>query len=350
MHSEGSDRPGQGNSANGARAFLITIDTEGDDLWSKPRDITVRNAEVLPRFQELCEQYGLRPTYLANWEMANSASFVEFGRDVLKRDAAEIGMHLHAWNSPPLAPLTEDDYKYQPYLMEYPEDLIREKVKIMTDTLESTFGVKMVSHRAGRWGLNETYAQVLIDAGYRVDCSVTPNKNWRATRGDPAGNGGPDYRHFPGTAYFMDPRAIDRPGSSPLLQVPLTILPIYESVWARSLRASAGRVPYIRRRVYQSVPKYSWLQPVGNNSARLVRILSVARARHRDYVEFVVHSSELMAGGAPWLPTQDHIEEVYENLEVLFDASTRDWHGRTLSEYHSMFASSARAGSLRGSD
>ena len=145
-------------SARGQPAFLVTIDTEGDNLWSKPRDITVRNAEALPRFQDLCEKYGLRPTYLVNWEMANSSSFVEFGKAVLAKNAAEIGMHLHAWNSPPLTPLTDDDFRYQPYLTEYPVEQMREKVKVMTDTLESIFGVRILSHRAGRWGLNETYA------------------------------------------------------------------------------------------------------------------------------------------------------------------------------------------------
>jgi hypothetical protein len=39
-------------------AFLITIDTEGDNLWSRPRTITTRNAHSLPRFQALCEKYG----------------------------------------------------------------------------------------------------------------------------------------------------------------------------------------------------------------------------------------------------------------------------------------------------
>ena len=56
-------------------AFLITIDTEGDNLWSRPRTMTTRNAEYLPRFQELCETYGLKPTYLTNWEMTNSPAF-----------------------------------------------------------------------------------------------------------------------------------------------------------------------------------------------------------------------------------------------------------------------------------
>lgn len=78
----------------GQPSFLITIDTEGDNLWSRPRVITTRNAAFLPRFQALCEKFGLKPTYLTNYEMAISQEFVEFGRDSLRGGAAEIGRSL----------------------------------------------------------------------------------------------------------------------------------------------------------------------------------------------------------------------------------------------------------------
>ena len=59
--------------------FLITIDTEGDNLWARPRAISTKNAHFLPRFQALCERHGLRPTYLVNYEMACAGALREFG-------------------------------------------------------------------------------------------------------------------------------------------------------------------------------------------------------------------------------------------------------------------------------
>src|SRR5262245_13173994 len=177
--------------------FIITIDTEGDDIWSKPRRITTRNADYLPRFQSLCERFGFRPVYLANYEMATSEAFVEFGRDVLARGAGEIGMHLHAWNSPPLVPLTADDFHHQPYLVEYPDAVMREKIATMTRLLEDRFDQHIFSHRAGRLGFDSRYARMLLDEGYRVDSSVSPNLDWRSTPGAPGGKGGNDYRAFP---------------------------------------------------------------------------------------------------------------------------------------------------------
>ncbi len=64
-------------------AFLITIDTEGDNLWQKHDSITTENARYLPRFQQLCEKYGFKPVYLTNYEMAIDPFYIEFARDVI---------------------------------------------------------------------------------------------------------------------------------------------------------------------------------------------------------------------------------------------------------------------------
>ncbi len=81
----------------------------------------------------------MKPTYLVNWEMTESSFFVDFAKDVLDRDVGEVGMHLHAWNSPPIKALTSDDYLFQPYLLEYPEEVIRAKVATITEKSEKCF-------------------------------------------------------------------------------------------------------------------------------------------------------------------------------------------------------------------
>jgi hypothetical protein len=48
--------------SSGRPKYLITIDTEGDDQWSRSKTITTRNSEYLPRFQAICEKNGLKPT------------------------------------------------------------------------------------------------------------------------------------------------------------------------------------------------------------------------------------------------------------------------------------------------
>ena len=62
------------------KRFFITIDTEGDNLWDwrEGMDIHTENARFLPRFQTLCEEYDLKPTYLSNFEMISDSFFRDF--------------------------------------------------------------------------------------------------------------------------------------------------------------------------------------------------------------------------------------------------------------------------------
>lgn len=302
-------------------SFIITIDTEGDNLWSSPSVVTTRNALYLPRFQQLCEHFGLKPTYLVNYEMAISPVFIEFGRDLQSRGAGEIGMHLHAWNSPPIIPLTRDDSRNKPFLIEYPHDIVRSKIDFMTKLLQDTFSTEITSHRAGRWAMNEHYAKTLIDFGYLTDCSVTPHVNWNATLGDPSGIGGSNYHDFPTTPYFIDPDNIRQPGNSPLLEVPMTVSRRCPPV-LRSLSA-----------VLRQIFKNQWLRPNGRNREAMISQVFDAAVDGAPYLEFMLHSSELMPAGSPTFPDSESIERLYDDLSDLFETASVLFKAATLSEF-----------------
>lgn len=316
-------------------AFLITIDTEGDNLWRNHRKITTENARFLPRFQQLCEKYAFKPTWLTNYEMATDPVYVEFARDVLARQQGEVGMHLHAWHSPPEQPLTDDDWRYQPYLIEFPEPLLREKVSYMTELLEETFQVKMLSHRAGRWAFDSRYARILTELGYRVDCSVTPGVNWRSSPGAPQGQGGTDYRHFPREAYFLDPEDISRAGNSALLEVPMTIHLKHPPL------LNALKKGYDRLRGKQRNPSMNWLRPTGNNLALMQRAAEKSLQQGADYVEFMLHSSEFMPDGSPTFKNEADIERLYQDLDELFAWLHQRTQGMTLAGYYQQRVKSA---------
>lgn len=327
-------------------AFLVTIDTEGDNLWARPRTITTRNAEYLPRFQALCERYRVKPTYLVTYEMAISAAFGEFAGDLLRRGAGEVGMHLHAWNSPPLVALTADDLVHQPYLIEYPEPVIREKVARLTGLLEDTFGVKMTSHRAGRWAFNELYARILVDSGYTVDCSVTPHVSWTRALGDPNGRGGADYSDVPEEAYFVDLEDIRRPGSSPLLEVPVTVVRARSSLLKRV--PGSWRAHALTRKAASRLCPTTWLRPRRGNLAALLRLVRRAARRRAGYLEFMLHSSELMPGGSPTFRDEGEVERLYGDLEALFEAIGRTFEGATLADYRRGVSASRDPGGSAG--
>jgi hypothetical protein len=310
-------------------AFIVTVDTEGDNEWSRPNPILTRNAAYLPRFQALCEEFGFKPTWLTNYEMAKSPEFVRFGREVIARSAGEIGMHLHAWSSPPIKPLTHDDHATHPFLTEFDPDVMAEKVAFMTDLLQQQFGVKMVSHRAGRWAFNETYAKLLAEHGYLADCSVTPHVSWRNTMGNPAGHGGPDYNGFPSHPYFLDLDRIDRPGGSKILEVPPTIIRsrLLDTIpWVYQLKG-------IRRLALRHEPPTAWVFPNGSNLRSMLKCVRTAIAERRAHVEFVIHSSELMPGGSHRFPTADSVERLYADLRALFADIAARFRGMTLKDF-----------------
>jgi hypothetical protein len=309
-------------------AFLITIDTEGDNLWQAPFPITTKNSLFLARFQQLCEKYQFKPTWLTNYEMAMDSRYIEFAKDVIARNQGEIGMHLHAWHSPPEAAITDNDYLYQPYLIEYPDSILLDKVKFMTDLLEQKLQVKMRSHRAGRWAFDERYAAALRKFDYWVDCSVTPLVNWQATFGAPNGQGGTDYRHFPQQAYFMDVADIAKVGDSQLLQVPMSTRYRHGPV------LNCLKQQFARLKGKVRPPAISWLRPGRNNLSEMQKVVSEHLANGADYVEFMLHSSEFMPAGSPTFRNSAEIERLYANLEQLFLWLSTRTQGMTLSEYY----------------
>ena len=319
--------------------FLITIDVEGDNLWSKHRKITTRNADFLPRFQSLCESFGLKPTYLTDYEMANSPAFQDLGRDVIKNKTGEIGMHLHAWNTPPIEPLTEDDYDYVPYLIDYPRDIIKEKITYLKKLLEDNFKVKIVSHRSGRWAFNETYAQILAEHGFKVDCSVTPHVSWKFYKGAPNGDGGTDYTHFPENCYFLDLNDISKPGNSSLLEVPLTIFskekPILD-LYHKKVNQTFKNHSIARKVLIRLMPNVMWfrLGYYSNTAKDLLNMINQSLIEKRTYVEFMMHSFDLMPGINPSYPKERHINDLYKDLKLLFNEVSKYFRSATLAEFY----------------
>ena len=195
------------------KSFIVTVDTEGDNLWnySNDSDIKTENALFIPRFQELCNQYDLKPVWLTNYEMIRSDVYVNYMKDILNKDQCEIGIHIHAWNNPPLYSLGKK-YSGNSYLIEYPKEVMYAKFKRTYDLIEQRFGIQVKSHRAGRWAMNGVYFKLLEDFGVTCDCSYTPTVSWHSAAGCtiPAGS---DYRGVPKIAHWI----------GNVLEVPVTI-------------------------------------------------------------------------------------------------------------------------------
>lgn len=312
--------------------FIITIDTEGDNLWAKPKVIETKNTEGLYRFQKLCNRYNFKPVYLTNYEMAMDDKFVEFGKLYAGRGQCEIGMHLHAWNSPPEYKLTQDDYNYQPFLCEYPTEVIDMKVRYMTELLRERFSMEIFSHRAGRWAMSDDYFRVLKENGYLIDCSVTPGVDWSRTMGDPNGNGGSNYYQASHEAYWSGEK------KNSVLEVPMTI----EAVPRFALLALFNPVRYkLPSVLYRAFFNKSWLRPSRNNLDEMKKLVDEKIKQGVGYLEFMIHSSELSAGLNPNFVSETEINSLYGQMEQFFDYMYSFVEGYTLKEYYDKFSGRA---------
>ena len=156
--------------------FIITVDTECDNQWDTNAKQETKNALFIPRFQELCEKYNFFPVYLIDYEMAQNTFLQSYLSKKRMEDKCEIGMHLHSWNTPPFS-IEDQSSTSRPYLIEYSNDLMKKKIDSLHETLVKAFGDTIVSHRAGRWAVDQDYLSILSDKGYLIDCSITPHVN-----------------------------------------------------------------------------------------------------------------------------------------------------------------------------
>ena len=299
--------------------FIITIDTEGDDQWDLALPRLTDNIRFIPRFQELCDRYHFPPTYLCTYDVATADAFDEMLLPLHKSRRAEIGAHLHPWTTPPLSRWDRHENRAA-YPAELPAGVFERKLECLTALLTTKLGEPPRSYRAGRWGLSAAHIPVLLQLGYIVDCSVTPNLSWTDSG---ARERGQDFSDAPVRPYFMAWGDPAREGVSGLLEVPVTILctngmmrasPLLRAAYRRYRKTRAARM---LNRMFDIAPR--WFRPFSDMSvARLKAVYDTARRLELPAVEMMFHSSELMPHGSPHNLTAESVDQLYERLEYLF--------------------------------
>ena len=304
----------------GKKVFLITIDTEADNQWDNTKECSTENVRYLPKFQELSEKYGYKPTWLITYEIAENDDFVKYFKKKQKENFCEIGMHLHAWSTPPYYKL-EGINNERPYLVEYPNKIMEEKIKQLDKLITKKFGVKPISHRAGRWTTNNDYFALLDKYGYKIDCSVTPHINWEKCLGM-TGLPGSNYQKESEKYYYV---------YNNILEIPVTIRKIYDFQLKRIINVKK----FVREIQYAIIGKNQWIRPDETLlKDGMIKVIDKC-SNNSDYIMFMIHSSELMPGGSPNFKNNDSIEKLYELIDYIFKyAQSKGYVGMTLKEYY----------------
>ena len=311
--------------------LFITLDAELDNGWGKPRNITTENAKGVDRFQTFCEKYSMKPIYLTTYEMAKDKVFVDATKLKNEQGLCEIGMHMHGWSTPPSCKVTDDDLLYLPFIIEYPKDNIVKKVECMTKLLQDTFETDIVSHRAGRWIMDDDYLKVLVDYGYKIDCSETPLINWSSAKGDPNAKGGRDYSKCDPKPHFYDY------SNGRICEIPMTTMSnrlFNNPIVNTCMNLCPGAIK--KTRVYNGVNsrKIVMLRPnLRNKDFLLSMIDKLCQESDLEHVEFMIHTSEVYKGTCPHCHTDEDLNALYSLMGDMFDKLNEFCESITFKEY-----------------
>lgn len=316
--------------------LVISIDVEEEGLFCgkyarKPPGAT--NVAHLHRLEFISKELGFPLTLLATYPVACDPSC----RDILlawRHDfRAEIGAHLHPWNTPP--------FEEMPYPEPVPSDLIpvpllRAKLGSLAAALKESLDVVPGAFRMGRFDLGEQVRGLLPQLGFRVDSSVVPLRRKA---------GEPDHFLAP-----PDPYLLQQPGHEypPVLEVPLTIVP----VWHRSAQvvhrlaqslAPHKAVPFLAMFRYAAV---LGIQPAWYPLASMKWAARVHKQRGGQVLHMFLHSSELAPGATPKYRLEADVRRLVDKIRAFLTwlSGTTPVHGVTLSELCAAHATGKRGG------
>jgi hypothetical protein len=291
--------------------LTVTIDTE-EDNWGE-YDLpaySVENIARIPRLQALFEARGMRPTYLISYPVATDARAIDILGGLRERGACEIGTHPHPWNTPPVH---ERPNRRNSFICNLPPALQYDKIKTLTDTIASNFGVRPTAYRSGRWGFDEGVALNLVRLGYRVDTSIFPLWDWSV-------DGGRDFSlcsHEP-FVYRLEQHAGVAAGS--LLEVPATndFLQSGRALASRAFRSVkrlplGGRLLGLLRRA--RALNHVCISPETSLAPDMIRLAGKLLERGTQVINMYFHSPTLLEGCSPFAKTPAEVSAFIERIE-----------------------------------
>jgi hypothetical protein len=299
----------------------------------------------LTDFQELCDRYAVKPTYLVTYDVIQNESGRETLQQLARGGNCEIGAHLHAWSTPPDYELKPGLFRQQPYLHEYPPEIQQQKLGAVTQTLTQAFGRRPTSYRGGRWSFDARAAEFLIKEQYLVDSTVTPGINWAANPGYSAGACGPSFVGAPPLPYRLAEADVTAVGTSPLVEVPVSIVAkgMLRSMAfeARRLPGGPSQVAALGRRALQKtgLRRQVWLRPGFTSPPDMMWVCNELCRQNAPVLNLMFHSSELLAGGSPRVRTPAAEREFWDSLERIIAYVTRNLGARgvTLTDHAQLF-------------
>ncbi len=287
-------------------SLVVTVSLNSDMPRGEVQARTsLRNLEGVPRLHRMCERFAVSPTYLLTFPVANRANNGALD-EILSSGRCEVGACLQPWTTPPFDAHEDRLVAISPHLIR--ASMVQGKLEHLTDAIEARYGHRPVVHRAEQGGLNGAGLQALERLGYAVDCSVTPFVDARPE--------GVDWRQAPEAPYFPDRQQPWRRGSSPVLQVPVTV------GWSREMPPTLARavvqMPRAKRALanpWFPLTEAVWLDPSRSSAGEMRQLAQQAVERGLPVLHLWIRSNELWPGESKACPAAADVDHLLGEVE-----------------------------------
>jgi peptidoglycan/xylan/chitin deacetylase (PgdA/CDA1 family) len=313
--------------------LLVGIDTEGDNQWDEASraNQTFENIYALPALHALFATRSVRPTYLVTHPVVSDPRSADVLRSLGQTGGCEIGAHHHAWETPPFE---ADDVRRHTYALALPPDRFDRQLATLTDAIEAAVGTRPRSYRSGRFGFSASHVSALERAGYLVESSIAPLFYEEH-------KGGPAFVEAPLEPYFLSYDDACRPGSSRLLELPVSAaLHRRYPAWLQ-YRYARAPWPYTTKRILRKlgIARMVWLRPSYSSLDDMKRLARRLADDGVPLLNVLFHSSEAIVGGSPYNRTESELEAFVDRLDrfLAFAVSELGATPATFAEFRSRF-------------
>jgi glycosyltransferase involved in cell wall biosynthesis len=284
--------------------MIVTVDAEEGFAWG---DFDAPSHALCPpedigRFQTVAAEFGAKPLYLLTWPLIADAASGSWYRALYERGAADLGIHLHQWATPPLNGYAGEYYSWQCNL---PRQVRLAKLKTLADAFADAFGFRARAHRAGRYGISLASYRELADLGVDLDFSPSPPFDFST-------KGGPDFSMMANAPFAVE-----------VGETAIAVTPVCGGASLRGTRyflpdgGAVGFPPQQNRKVW-GFTAAARLTCEGAGIDDLVALAGRLVKNGAPVLTFSLHSTSLTPGGNPYAPDERDTARILETCRRFF--------------------------------
>ncbi len=287
-------------------SLVFSVDVEEEGLFSGSYSAIaqgVSNVAALSRLEFLTRDFGLPLTLLCTWPVLSDPVCADMLRRWQDELGAEVGLHLHPWNTPPLRQLGNKAWTPSE---DMPGEVLDAKLDTLVRACQDVTGCAPASFRMGRFDLGPKVRALLPGHDLRVDSSLVPMR-WCPVLPE-------------AFLSHTDPYVLlqDEAGLTQLLEVPLTMAALLPGLPACAWRLASGLGPGARKELLRNFQRVAVVgpQPAWYTLPAMKLGVRLHLARGGEVIHLFLHSSELQPGACPHLPDDASVERLVARIHA----------------------------------